>query len=189
MANETKTIIDILAAFGEQLVVDTKANIQKYQHGALNGQQSGLLGDNPFTVYQNEDGTTFEFRLADYADFVDGGTRPAKKRTGAGAQMIESLNAWQVGKGINAEQIYRSKLKNPNKSKITYNKAQKSLSYAIKKNIHKKGIIKRFGYKGSKFFSSLLEDGRIERLAQDISVLVGREVIINIKDGIIKGKA
>jgi hypothetical protein len=184
---EFEKVIDIFEIFGEKLIIDSKKSLQAKGH-VSGGGQSGLLGSFKYRIRETKTGIIFSFSMADYGEYIDTGTRPAKKTGSGGNKMIESLNAWQTGKNINALAIYKSKLKNPSKSKVNFKKAQRSLSYAIKKNIHKKGIIKRFGYKGSRFFTSLLKDGRVQIFEKELSKEVGKSVKVIFNSTILKGK-
>jgi len=74
------------------------------------------------------------------------------------------------------------------KTKISFDEAKKSLAFVIKKNIHKRGIIKRFGYKGSKFFTNVINDGRVQKLEQDLANELGKEIKIVFTKGILNGK-
>lgn len=174
----------MLEEFGVQLQTDLIESLKKNQHTGSGGQSSKLAGTMQYTVFGKEQSLFFEFSMADYGNYIDAGTRGAKVRGTGGKKMKDSILEWMEGKNMTgnfALNIYRSKLKNPNKSKVSFEKAENSLAWAIKKKINKKGIIKRFGYKGSNWFSDVINDGRIDKLADNLSELFGREVVINLE--------
>lgn len=167
----------ILEDFGTQLVTDLKDSILAKKHGSQtnnSADQSSLAGSIKYKIFGRDTNVTFSLTMADHWKFVNDGRRKGKRPP------AQVLDAWQSGKGINALQIYRSKLKNPDKSKVNFKKAQRSLSFAIAQMIAKKGTIKRFGYRGSQFYSQVIGDGRINKLKQDLSAVLKREVEVEL---------
>ena len=118
--------------------------------------------------------------MADHWKFVNDGRKKGKRPPAS------KFDEWQSGKGINALQIYRSKLKNPDKSTVTFQKARRSLSFAIAESIAKKGTIKRFSYRGSLFYTSVIKDGRIDKLKKDLAKALKRDVEIELFETIRK---
>jgi acetate kinase len=92
----------------------------------------------------------------------------------------QQLIPWMAQRNINGLAIYKKKLKS-GKTKVTFDKAQKGLAFAIAKSMKKKGIIKRFGYKGSQFFTSVIEDGRVEHLKTDLLNALGEDVAVSLR--------
>lgn len=177
----SKTLRDILEDFGKQLVQDTKQSIKDHGHESTSGQ-SGLIGSVRFLVRRRGEELTFTLDMDEHWEYIDKGTKGAKRKLSITEreQKILSLMDWITGKGINPKTWYRKKLKNPQNTRATFNDMHRSLANAISHNIARKGIIKRYGYKGSKFFTSLVEDGRISRLAEDISELLGQTIEIEL---------
>jgi len=65
---------------------------------------------------------------------------------------------------------------------MTYDKAAKSLANAISHNVAKKGIIKRFSYGGSHFYSDVISDGRLNVLKDALEKALGKEVLIQLSE-------
>lgn len=167
--------------FGTNLVNDTKKSLDAKGHTSEG--QSGLIGSVRFTVTYSGDNLVFVLKMDDYWKYIDKGTKPARKKSSIADRQkkIQSLMDWATSKNINALSWYKKKLKNPNKSKMTYEGARQSLANAISHNISKKGIIKRFGYKGSHFFTDVIEDGRVQQLENDLSQLLKRSIEIQLE--------
>lgn len=177
---EAKKILDL---FGKDLITDLTKSLSNKGHGASAsgvGGSTKLAGTMSFTVFGQETSLIFELEMADYWEYINDGTRKANSKGSGGKELAKKLDDWARGKGIYGLAIYKSKLKNPSKSKRTFNKAQRSLAWAIKKNIHKKGIIKRFNYKGSHWFDDVVNDGRLETLSEQLSEVLAREVTVEL---------
>ena len=177
---------EILEAFGIQLVEDLKESILSKKHGSQtnnSSDQSSLAGSIKYKIFGRDTAVTFSLTMADYWEAVDKGRGKGKK-----PPPVKSgeLDRWQDGKGINALQIYRSKLKNPDKSTVTFQKARRGLSFAIAKAIAKNGTILRFGYRGSLFYTSVIKDGRIDKLKKDLAKALKRDVEIELFETIRK---
>ena len=59
--------------------------------------------------------------------------------------------------------------------KLPFEKAVKQLSYLIARGIKNKGI------KPKPFFDKVLQDGRINKLSEQVSNLISKEIIVNIQ--------
>lgn len=176
MAENTlgNAIIDALNDFGEQLIQDTAASLRRKKHTDASGQ-SGLIGSARFTLRRTGSQLEFIFTMADYWEAVDKGRGKGKRQP-----PIKPLLDWLARRNVNGLAIYRSKLKNPAKSRVKFKDAQRSLAFAIAKDVARKGTIRRFGYRGSRFFSELIEDGRLERLSEDLSEIIGEKIEIEL---------
>lgn len=185
-------IFALLEDFGEELLTDIDTALKSKGHGskANGGSQSArIIGTGKFKIIPTDGSITLNFYLNDYWYFLEygrGKTKAAKtkkefKNTLAGKMYAAG---WDIGKGINAKTWYKKKLKDGSKSKLLkdYEGMRKLLLKAIAHNIHKKGTIKRFGYKGSKFLSGILNDGRFETLSKKLSEIIGKEIVIDISN-------
>lgn len=189
---EFEKVIDLFDDFGEKLKVDAIASLKSKGHTASG--QSGLAGSMRFTIRKTDKGLTFFFYMADYGDYIDAGTRKATRRGTGGNKMVDSLEAWiqqrpsllSVVKQLQTSYKDKGILKKRKKA-ISFNEAKEGLAIGIKKSIHRKGIIKRFGYKGSKFFSSVIGDGRVQKLEEGLADILGQEIKIIFSNGILKG--
>lgn len=195
MANEEfKKVDDILDAFGTKLVSDSYESLKKFGHTA-NGQSS-LFGKFRYQVKRSSNGNlTFFFYMPPQGDFIDVGTKGAKRKGTGGEAMVKSLEDWiqarssltSVANRLRTEYKVKGIVHKREKA-ISFQAAKHNLAYAIKRSINKKGIIKRFGYKGSGFFTSLLKDGRIQKFEEALAKELGTEIKIIITNGLIKGK-
>jgi hypothetical protein len=174
-------IVDVLEAFGQDLASDTITSLKNKGHAPMG--QSGLAGSIRYKVSIKGNSIELTLSMDEYWKYIDKGTKGAKKRGSAAdrERMVKSLEDWISTHNINPLAIYKSKLKNPDKSKVKFADAKKSLAWAIKKAINKRGIIKRFGYRGSEFFSSLLDDGRVSQLEESLTLLMGEKVQVDIR--------
>lgn len=191
----TDKIISILDDFANNLKKDLTASLKRYGHvSATNsGTQSGIIGSMDFNVYERGKAVRMEFYMDDYwywLEYGRGKTKVGKSDKPFEKTLAGRIYRWIPQKGIDARKIilenYKNKLKgDPSKSKFLkkppkYNELRKSLSYAIANNIHKKGWTKY--PKGSKFMSKVMLDGRFDVLAEQISEVLGKEIVFNIKE-------
>ena len=195
MANEEfKKVDDILNEFGTKLLTDSYDSLKKFGHTA-NGQSS-LFGKFRFQVKRQTNGNlTFFFYMPPHGDYIDVGTRGAKRKGTGGEAMVKSIEDWiqarssltSVANKLRSEYKVKGIVKRRERP-ISFVEAKHNLAYAIKRSINKRGIIKRFGYKGSGFFTSLLKDGRVQKFEEALAKELGTEVKIIITNGLIKGK-
>lgn len=190
---------EILEQFGETLVNDLRESIIAKGHGSSTNNaadQSSLIGSVKYKIFGKDTNITFSLSMADYYKYIDQGTKKASKKGGGGKKMISSLEDWIQGKSQLRELVKKNQLFykdengkfKPREKKLKYSKALSSFAYAVKKSIHKKGIIKRFGYRGSLFYSSVINDGRVEKLKKDISSVLKRSVKVELVEIINKRK-
>lgn len=181
----------VLESFAVELENDLINAIKEAGHGGVGGQ-SAIAGSISYKVFNQNQTLFFELSIADYYKYIDKGTGKATKRSGGGERMAGSLEQWinQRSKlravAVQLQSSYDKKTEGGGKVKITrktpisYLQAQKQLAWMIKKNIHKKGIIKRFGYKGSGFFTKTLNDGRVAKLSEDLGKIFAKEITVNL---------
>lgn len=192
-------VAKILEQFGEDLVNDLKQSIIAKGHGSSTNNasdQSSLIGSVKYKIFGRDTNVTFSLSMADHYKYIDQGTKKAGKKGGGGKKMVSSLEDWIQGKSQLREVVKKNQLFykdengkfKPRKNKLKYSKALSSFAYAVKKSIHKRGIIKRFGYRGSLFYSSVINDGRVEKLKKDISLVLKRSVEVELVEVIKKIK-
>lgn len=105
----------------------------------------------------------------DVGKYIDQGTKPSKHKHPS-KKMVDSVASWISS--INS----LSNIANGNKGK-------RYLAYAIATNILKKGIIKRFGYKGSKWYTDIAgaNNEKLEKYLTDkISIALGKDVEVSV---------
>lgn len=187
MEDLSKQLHDILDKFGTDLNQDLIESLRKkgVTHGG--GQDSSLAGSIAFKVYGDGLSGGVVFTMADYWEFVEYGRKAGKM------PRIDAIMDWIRVKGI----IPKLRPKAAKKAKTLKNKTVrksfkersidagvKSLAFAIAKTIEKKGTIKRFGYKGSKFISEVLLDGRITKLEEEIAEKIGLQIVVDITEAL-----
>ena len=101
----------------------------------------------------------------DYAKFADEG------RKGGKPPPVEAIDKWLFKKGILPKEARKGTLK----QKLA---ARKGLAFVIAKSIAKKGTIKRFGYKGSKFWTEVINDDLKKELTADLRKALKRDILI-----------
>lgn len=174
MASELENkIIEVLTIWGEDLVNDTKAEIDKiFSDGG--GQASDLSGSVNYKVLNRNGIVTFQLTMNDYYKFVEAG-----RKKGARGVPIDVLSKqWQNSKNINAVTVLKEiNIKAGIKSKktIPYDKAAKTLAFLIQRSIKKKGI------KPRPFLNKVLTDDRMNKLKQMLAPVIKQQFILEIK--------
>jgi len=103
---------------------------------------------------------------------------------------IEPIQRWIAYRGINLTDFKNKRVmvKDENGKKVArypYKnlsniQANKALSQAIATGIGRRGTIKRFGYKGSKFLTDVINQESLNALAQRCSEALGEEISITL---------
>ena len=173
----------ILEDFGEKLIKDLRAALLKEGVG-YGGQDSKLAAKINYKVKQTTSGITFQLYMPDYWEFVDRGrgkgnvSKAGIKKIGEGARAKNIVGQFQEKelyerqkKQIASKQRARNYSKESKRErakrkwktlkKMPFNKAKEQLAYAIASKIRAKG------YEGNNFFTSTINDGRLEILAKD----------------------
>ena len=116
------------------------------------------------------DSFRFTLNMADYYKDVDKGTKPGHQPP------IKELLEWMKFKKI----VPRNKAGKRLKSEP---KQLENLAFAIQRKIYNRGTIKRFGYKGSNFYSEVIPNKAdfITRISKRVSEAAKKDVIVDIK--------
>lgn len=198
-------IFALLETFGDELVLDIKDSLASKGFGSkANGgtQDTGIIGSTNFKINTTNGQLVLEFYMDSYWYYLEygrGKTKSSKTKKPFKDTLAGKLyqSGWDVGKGINAKVWYAKSQKDlfqssqgksgsltPEKHKAfkDYEGLRKMLVRAIASGIHKKGTIKRFGYKGSRFLSNVLKDGRFDKLSQSLSDIIGKQIVIDITE-------
>jgi len=195
-----KELIAILGEFGKTITIDLKKSLREksYEHalraiskskkkgGSAKKVQSRLEASilaNP--VKYVDGGLLFTLQMNDYWDAVNSGRSPTSG--GGDGSVKKNLVRWIKTRGLKVEISKRkasktSDLKNKKIKKTykqqSYDQAVEQMAYAIAQKIHKEG------YEGNQFFDVIMNDGRIEKLKEDIGKLINTEVIIDIQQAV-----
>lgn len=162
------SIGDTLEHYGKQIVESLKAKIAEKKLVA----SGGLLQSLKYSVkifgkdYVMHVGFSPEYEIV-ASTMNDGG-----KWTKGKMPNVNAIDQWLFKKGILPKAVRGNK---PLKDKL---KARKGLAFAIAKSIQKKGVIKRFGYKGSRFWDEVINDELKTELMTDLKKALKRDVII-----------
>lgn len=173
MTDLEKKIIEVLTIWGEDLVNDTKAEIDEiFKDGG--GQTSDLSGSVNYKVLNKGGVINFQLTMNDYYKFVEAG-----RKKGAKGVPTEVLGKqWQNSKNINAVTVLKEiNIKAGIKSKkgLPYDKATKTLAFLIQRSIKKKGI------KPRPFLNKVLTDERMNKLKQMLAPVIRNQFILEIK--------
>jgi hypothetical protein len=124
---------------------------------------------NPSNAVTVADGVQVHIVMADYWEYVESGRGPTKKGNNGGKFLWQHIEEWISAKGISVR-------KSNQQSTQSVLEARRSMAYAIAQKIHKRGTIKRFGYKGANFIKDVLTPQNIEAIAQHLSDMAGRKI-------------
>jgi hypothetical protein len=154
----------IIFKFANDIVNDLKLSIEEKE---INASGNLLSSIKPTTSQSGSNLFKLEIKMADYWEDVENGQ---KKGT---IVPIEDLMSWITNKPIKVRTSRRQ-------SGASVLQARKSLAVMIQRAIVKNGTIKRFGYKGSKFLTSVVNDEAVRDLSNSISQEIGRTVAITV---------
>lgn len=173
-------------AFGKQLAedLDKSLNAALKKGGSKNVQEAKLHFDENITTSQ--DGIVLQILASDlYWDWVDKGRKPGRMppsdKLGRKWQNTQKIDPRKVLLEIEAK--YKSKIKRKTnlsskirpRKKLSFDAAAKQLSFIIARSIGKKG------YKARPYLSKILNDGRVEKLQEALSIVMGREINLELR--------
>jgi len=125
-------------------------------------------------VYKIADGVTAEIRAADYWYYVDQGRGATKKGHQGGLFLWQSIQDWLLQKGIATPPDFKQE-------GDSVEQARENFARVIAKKIHRKGTIKRFGYKGANFVADVLNKQSVDAIAQHLGEALGQRIAISVK--------
>ena len=167
----------ILSNFGITLKKDLQKSLIKKgrekaaKYGSVPNDNTNLGDSIRPEIIETESGLIFNLNIADYYKWVDGGRKPGNVSRAGRA----SIKQWIRQKGINPSEIIQKI--SGSKTAVPFAKAQEQLSFLIARKI------KREGYKANRFFSSVLEDGRLKDLEEDLKKETGKQIRIILNGG------
>jgi hypothetical protein len=139
----------------QQFIGDVKQNLENNDLNA-SGQLSASI--TPLPTITSAGVVKIRIELNDYWKDIDEGTKPQGVSKENISKMLPKIMTWISNK--------------PSVQQLSKIKKRETLAYLITKAILKKGTIKRFGYKGSKFLSSELpgfKENILKVLEQEIT--------------------
>jgi hypothetical protein len=176
----------LLAAFADF----TKNEVRKSARDkgiTFGGQDSRMLNDSNFITKYSTTSNSLKLTIEivpEYAVVVDKGRQPNQT-----PPPIEPIKAWIKRKGIlKSERVTKTTKGNSKKAKPSFEKRLTAMAYGISKNIGKNGTMKRFGYRGSNFWSDVINgsdmDSEYNKLKTDLLNVLKKEVNIEIINSI-----
>jgi len=166
----------ILQAYGKKAVKDLRKSLSdklqaraskyksKYPGGSSNPGESALGASIKFTIIDSK----INFSLNDYWEAVDGG------RKAAGVSQDAKIDKWIKSRNLIpgfqnknlADRLEKQSQNKTNKekkvlTKMKFSEALKAMDFLVRRKLKNKG------YQGNQFYSSVMEDGRQEKLIVD----------------------
>jgi hypothetical protein len=185
MASELENkIIEVLTIWGQDLVNDTKAEIDKIITHA-GGQTSDLSGSVNYKVLNRNGVINFQLTMNDYWVNVEEGRKPnstppplkpikdwINKKHLPVDQILLAVNIKHRGQGksLGGLKITKRTLKT-----ISHEKKVERVSWLFAKSIGKKGI------KPKPFIDKVLTDDRMNKLKQMLAPVIKQQFILEIK--------
>lgn len=179
---EGERIVDL---FLVRLVRDTKASLAEKEKAkamrfgrSWNGN-SRLWGTIKAKRIVKDGITSYQLVMADYYYWVDKGRDPGNVSKGA------DIEGWVKRKGLNPVRIIsemreaarEGKVKRvANLKKPTFAQATKQMGYLVRRKLTAKG------YEANRFYTSVINDGRLVKLREDYKTAVGKDLVIEIKN-------
>lgn len=162
----------ILVKHGGEIIKNLKRNLQD-DEAIASRRLMQSISFNPIKVF----GMKFQLEIVmeDYWKSVDEGTKPGFRPD------VQKILRWMQHKKIvpKAAKVNLTK-KYGTRARKVYKDRRLALAERIANAIYRKGTIKRFGYKGSEFMSSYLDWTFEERLREDITQAIGKDIEVSI---------
>jgi hypothetical protein len=180
----SEEIYNILNEFGETVKEDLQQSLRD-KGVTFGGNDSRLSNSIKFDITSNGNVISFKLKMPEYGEAVDKGRRAAP----VSEEGQKSISNWAKRKGIVgkfAENTLKARLEKQSKNKTdrkkkvlkkpTFDKSLKALTYLVSRKIKNKG------YKGNNFYTSVVDDGRLDKLKKDLASVLKSEVDIEIID-------
>ena len=167
----TNLLEEMLAGVAQKLTDEIVADIVKKKATASGNLIQSFDASN---VYNIADGVTAEIRAADYWYYVEQGRGATKKGHQGGLFLWQSIQDWLLQKGIATPPDFK-------KEGDSVEQARENFARVIAKKIHRKGTIKRFGYKGANFVADVLNKQSVDAIAQHLGEALGQRIAISVK--------
>lgn len=176
----TKVVEDLRKSLSEKLQTRAASYKSKYPGGSSNPGDSALSASIKYLIVDSSEGIKLNVYLNDYWEAVDGG------RKAAGVSQDARIDKWIKSRNLipgfqksNLEdrienQNRRNKTNRETKvlKKMKFADAVKAMDFLVRRKLKNKG------YQGNQFYSSVLEDGRQEKLATAIRLAMKKDIEI-----------
>jgi len=178
----TKVVEDLRKSLSEKLQARAASYKSKYPGGSSNPGDSALSASIKYLIVDSADGIKLNVYLNDYWEAVDSG------RKAAGVSQDARIDKWIKSRNLipgfqNKNLADRLEKQGKNTStrkkkvlkKMKFADAVKAMDFLVRRKLKDKG------YQGNQFLSSVLEDGRQEKLATDIRLAMKKDIEIVLK--------
>lgn len=174
----------ILNEFGEKLKDDLQQSLR--DKGVKQGGGDSRLSANiKFDIKPISGGISFKLTMPEYGEFVDKG-RSAAPVSEEGQANIAKWGRSRGYVGDFAEKTLQARLKKQSENKTnrrkkalkkpSFDKQVKAFVYVVSRKL------KRFGYRGNGFYSEIINDGRLDKLKNDLMKVLKSDMQIEIID-------
>ena len=179
----TKVVEDLRKSLSEKLQARAASYKSKYPGGSSNPGDSALSASIKYLIVDSSEGIKLNVYLNDYWEAVDSGRKPAGVSQDARIdKWIKSRNLIPGFQKSNLEdridtqnRLNKTNRKTKVLKKMKFADAVKAMDFLVRRKLKDKG------YQGNQFFSSVLEDGRQEKLTKDIALAMKKDIEIVLK--------
>lgn len=179
----TKVVEDLRKSLSEKLQARAASYKSKYPGGSSNPGDSALSASIKYLIVDSSEGIKLNVYLNDYWEAVDSGRKPAGVSQDARIdKWIKSRNLIPGFQKSNLEdridtqnRLNKTNRKTKVLKKMKFADAVKAMDFLVRRKLKDKG------YQGNQFFSSVLDDGRQEKLTKDIALAMKKDIEIIIK--------
>ena len=179
----TKVVEDLRKSLSDKLQARAASYKSKYPGGSSNPGDSALSASIKYLIVDSSEGIKLNVYLNDYWEAVDSGRKPAGVSQDARIdKWIKSRNLIPGFQKSNLEdridtqnRLNKTNRKTKVLKKMKFADAVKAMDFLVRRKLKDKG------YQGNQFFSSVLEDGRQEKLTKDIALAMKKDIEIIIK--------
>jgi hypothetical protein len=173
----TKVVVDLRKSLSEKLQARAASYKSKYPGGSSNPGESALSASIKYLIVDSSEGIKLNVYLNDYWEAVDSGRKAAGVSQGARIdKWIKSRNLIPGFQNKNLSDRLEKQGKNTSTrkkkvlKKMKFADAVKAMDFLVRRKLKNKG------YQGNQFLSSVLEDGRQEKLATDIRLAMKKDI-------------
>jgi hypothetical protein len=178
----TKVVEDLRKSLSEKLQARAASYKSKYPGGSSNPGDSALSASIKYRVVDSSEGIKLNVYLNDYWEAVDSGRKAAGVSESARIdKWIKSRNLIPGFQNKNLADRLANQAKNTSTrkkkvlKKMKFADAVKAMDFLVRRKLKDKG------YQGNQFLTSVLEDGRQEKLATDIRLAMKKDIEIVLK--------
>jgi hypothetical protein len=178
----TKVVEDLRKSLSDKLQARAASYKSKYPGGSSNPGDSALSASIKYLIVDSSEGIKLNVYLNDYWEAVDSGRKPAGVSESAKIdKWIKSRNLIPGFQNKNLADRLEKQGKNTSTrkkkvlKKMKFSEAVKAMDFLVRRKLKNKG------YQGNQFLTSVLEDGRQEKLATDIRLAMKKDIEIVLK--------